>query len=155
MFYAHAQKSEHAQYVLLFYVHAYWLEWTEHAHWRMFCVHTHCHYYFEVRDVNRTLSHIWWRLYLPTFLLSVWLLTLMCIDSLMALARPWSSLPIMIKVIRVGAVSWLATVSISGWGFLQVLFISFSKGPGCLSYIFLITCELPTLIPVGGPTLSV
>ena len=26
MFYMHAQRSEHAQYALLFYVHAYWLE---------------------------------------------------------------------------------------------------------------------------------
>ena len=32
VFCAHAQMSEHAHYALLFYMHAYWLEWTEHAH---------------------------------------------------------------------------------------------------------------------------
>ena len=31
MFFVHAQKSEHAQYALLFCVQAYWLEWTEYA----------------------------------------------------------------------------------------------------------------------------
>ena len=46
--------------------------------------------------LNRTLSHIWWRLYLPIFLLCVGLLTLMYIDSSTVLARPWSSLPIML-----------------------------------------------------------
>ena len=51
----------------------------------------------SVHVLNRTLSHIWWRLYLPTFLLSVWLLTLMYIDSLIVLARPWSSLPIILE----------------------------------------------------------
>ena len=44
MFYAHTQMSEHAQYVLLFYAHAYWLEWTEHAHWRVFYMYAHYHY---------------------------------------------------------------------------------------------------------------
>ena len=33
MFYVHAQMSEHAQYVPLFNVHAYWLGGSEHAHW--------------------------------------------------------------------------------------------------------------------------
>ena len=32
MFCVHAEMSEHVQYALLSYVHAYWLEWTEHAH---------------------------------------------------------------------------------------------------------------------------
>ena len=44
MFYAHAQMvvfSEHAQDVLLFYVHAYWVGGSEHAHWWVFCVHVH------------------------------------------------------------------------------------------------------------------
>ena len=46
----------------------------------------------------RTLSHIWQRLYLPTFLFSVGLLTLMNIDSLIVLARSWSSLLMMLKL---------------------------------------------------------
>ena len=48
--------------------------------------------------LHRTLSHIWWKLYLPTFLLSVGLLTLMNIDSFIVLARPWSSLPMILKL---------------------------------------------------------
>ena len=37
-------------------------------------------------------------LYLPTFLLSVGLLTFVYIDSLMVLAKPWSSLCMMVKL---------------------------------------------------------
>ena len=32
MFYVHPQMSEHAQYALLFYEHAYWLGGTDHTH---------------------------------------------------------------------------------------------------------------------------
>ena len=53
---------------------------------------------FKVRGVKQdSHSHIWWRLYLPTFLMSVGLLTLMYIDSLIILAKPWSSFPMMLK----------------------------------------------------------
>ena len=38
-----------------------------------------------------------------------------------------------------------------GW-FLKVFFESFSKGPRGLPYVFLITCKVPTLKPVDGPT---
>ena len=59
------------------------------------------------------------------------------------------------EVTRVGVVSWNVTVAIDWSGFFQVLFISLPKGPGCLFNIFLIKHELPTLVPVDGPTLSV
>ena len=35
-----------------------------------------------------------------------------------------------------------------------MLFVSFTKGPGGFTYIFIITCEVPTLIPVYGITLG-
>ena len=35
-----------------------------------------------------------------------------------------------------------------------MLFVSFTKGPGGFPYIFIITCEVPTLIPVDGITLG-
>ena len=35
-----------------------------------------------------------------------------------------------------------------------MLFVSFTKGPGGFPYIFIITCEVPTLIPVYGITLG-
>ena len=63
--------------------------------------------------LNRTLSHIRWRLYLPTFLLSVGLLTLMYIDSWIVLARPWSP-PYSVEVLRVGALSCLGAVFMDG-----------------------------------------
>ena len=34
-----------------------------------------------------------------------------------------------------------------------MLFVSFTKGPGGFPYVFIITCEVPTLIPVDGITL--
>ena len=33
-----------------------------------------------------------------------------------------------------------------------MFFESFSKGPRGLPYVFLITCKIPTLEPVDGPT---
>ena len=36
-----------------------------------------------------------------------------------------------------------------------MLFVSFPKGPVCLSYVFLITSELPTLDTSRWPTLPV
>ena len=35
-----------------------------------------------------------------------------------------------------------------------MLFVSFTKGPGGFPYVFIITCEVPTLIPVDGITLG-
>ena len=35
-----------------------------------------------------------------------------------------------------------------------MLLLSFTKGPGGFPYIFIITCEVPTLIPVDGITLE-
>ena len=34
-----------------------------------------------------------------------------------------------------------------------MLFVPFIKGPGGFPYVFIITCEVPTLIPVDGITL--
>ena len=41
----------------------------------------------------------------------------------------------------------------NGRGGLQVLFVSFTKGPGGFPYVFIITALLPTVIPVYGTTL--
>ena len=60
-----------------------------------------------------------------------------------------------IDVLRAGAVSHLGAVHMDGWGFLQVLLVSLSKGPGFLPYVFLIACEFSTLIPTDDPTLPV
>ena len=35
-----------------------------------------------------------------------------------------------------------------------MLFVSFTKSPGGFPYVFIITCEVPTLIPVYGITLG-
>ena len=35
-----------------------------------------------------------------------------------------------------------------------MLFVSFTKSPGGFPYVFIITCEVPTLIPVDGITLG-
>ena len=56
--------------------------------------------------------------------------------------------------ILVNGVVSLVTVVVNGWGVLQVLFVSFTKGPGDFPYVFIITCEVPTLIPVDGITLG-
>ena len=80
MFYVHAQMvvfSKHAQDVLLFYAHAYWVESlsmpTDGCSVCMLIIFAT----FSSGVLNRALSDIWWRLYLPTFFLSVGLLTFM------------------------------------------------------------------------------
>ena len=35
-----------------------------------------------------------------------------------------------------------------------MLFVSFTKGPGGFPYVFIITCEVPTMIPIDGITLG-
>ena len=45
-----------------------------------------------------TLSYIWCKLNFPIFLLNVGLLTVIYIDTLIVLAMPWSSLPIVWKL---------------------------------------------------------
>ena len=73
-------------------------------------------------------------------------------DSLIVLAMPWSSLPIIWKL------SWLVVWPVvllwlcMGEGSLRCSLNLFSKGPGCLSNVFLITHKFPTLKPIDGPT---
>ena len=59
-----------------------------------------CAYLFILSPgvLRRTLFHICSKLNFPTFLFSVVLLTLMYIDSLIVLAIPWFSLPIIWKL---------------------------------------------------------
>ena len=52
-----------------------------------------------------------------------------------------------------GGVACMVTVLMNGWGILQVLFISFTKGPGGFPYVFIITRKVTTLEPINGPTL--
>ena len=56
------------------------------------------------------------------------------------------------EVVLCGSVASDATVVMYRGQFLQVFFESLSKGPSCLSYIFIIPCKFSTLKPVGGPT---
>ena len=58
------------------------------------------------------------------------------------------------EVVLVNGVISLVIVVMNGWGVLQVLFVSFTKGPGGFPYVFIITCEVSTLIPVYGITLG-
>ena len=56
------------------------------------------------------------------------------------------------ECIRVGAMSWNVAMSKDGGGFFDMSFISLPKGPGCLTYGFLITHKLPTLVPIDSTT---
>ena len=95
---------------------------------------------------------MWGKLNLPIFLFNEGLFTLMNMDSLIFLAKSCPSLPIIWKLCWV--VEWpvfLAMVMCRR-GIHQVLFISFSKGHGGLSYVFIITCKVTTLEPIYNPT---
>ena len=105
--------------------------------------------------LKRTLSYIWLRLYLPMFLFNVALLTLMYMASFMVLARPWSSLPMMLKLLVFQSVSSLLDVHMDGRGLFQVLLVSFTQRPWCFPYVLLITGNIPTLVTAYDPTLLV
>ena len=115
-----------------------------------------CTYLLILRPgvLRSTLSHIWCKLNLPMILLSVMLLTLMYMDSFNSSGYVMVLSPYYLEVILCSTVASGVSVIMYRWRILQMLLESFSKGPGGLSYIFLITCKLPTLEPVNGSTFN-
>ena len=61
--------------------------------------------------------------------------------------------PYYFEVIAIYGVVGLVVVMMNGWGVLQVLFVSFTKGPGGFPNIFIITAKVTTLILIDGITL--
>ena len=75
-------------------------------------------------------------------------------DFLIYLEKWCPSLPpYYFEVIVIDRVVGLIIVMMNGWRVLQVLFVSFTKGPGSFPYIPIITARVPTLIPVDGISL--
>ena len=109
--------------------------------------------------LKKTLSHIWFKLYLPMFWFNVGLFTLKKIDSLMVLAYPQSSLPIMLKLSSVMPWPDCWICQWMGEGCLRCSFLFllsfFSKSPGGFPYIFFITVKVVALIAVNYSTFVV
>ena len=61
--------------------------------------------------------------------------------------------PYYFEVVVIDGVVGLIIVVMNRWGVLQVLFLSFTKGPGGFPYVLIITAKVPTLIPINGITL--
>ena len=61
--------------------------------------------------------------------------------------------PYYFEVIVIDGVVGLIIVMMNGGGVLQVLFVSFTKGPGGFPYVLIITANVPTLISIDGITL--
>ena len=61
--------------------------------------------------------------------------------------------PYYLEVIMTGGVACMATVLMNVWGVLQVLFVSFTKGPGGFPYVFIIKWEVTILEPINSSTL--
>ena len=74
-------------------------------------------------------------------------------DSLIFLAKLCPSLPIIWKLISLVGWPGLVAVVMNGRGGLQVLFVSFTKGPGGFPYVFIIAAYVTTLVPIDGTTL--
>ena len=90
--------------------------------------------------LSRTLSQIWDRLNLPMLLFKVGLLTLMKMDSFIFLAKLCPSLPpYYLEVVLAGGIACLVAMMMNGRGGLQVLFVSFTKGPGGFPYVLITT----------------
>ena len=78
----------------------------------------------------------------------------MNIDSFILLARPWSSLPMMLKLSGVVLCPVWVICMWMGEGSLRCS-LNLSKGPGGFPYVFLITCKFPTLVVIYRSTLLV
>ena len=63
-------------------------------------------------------------------------------------------LPYYLEVILTSRVACMIAVMVNGWGVLQVLFESVSKGPGGFPYVFIITGKVTTLELVYGSTFA-
>ena len=109
---------------------------------------------FKVRPgvLHKTLSCMWGKLNFPIFLFKVGLFTLINMDSLIFLAKPCPSLPIIWKFCWVVGCPVLLLWWIYRGEILQVLLESFTKGPGGFPYVFIITGKVTTLKPIYGPT---
>ena len=77
-----------------------WFKWVGVLGWLELACPTACACLFKVRPgvLSKTLSHIWVKLNVPIFLFNVGLFTLINIDSLIYLAMPCPSLPIIWKL---------------------------------------------------------
>ena len=60
--------------------------------------------------------------------------------------------PYYLKVILTSRMACIVAMMMYREGILQVLFESFSKGPGGFPYVFIITGKVTTLEPIYGPT---
>ena len=61
--------------------------------------------------------------------------------------------PYYLEVIMVSGMACLGVMVVDGRGGLQVLFVSFTKGPGGFPYAFIITAKVTTLVSIDGTTL--
>ena len=62
--------------------------------------------------------------------------------------------PYYLKVILTSRLACVIAMMMYKGGILQVLFASFSKDPGDISYVFIITGKVTTLEPINGPTFA-
>ena len=62
--------------------------------------------------------------------------------------------PYDLKVILTSRMTCIVAMMMYRGGILQVLFKSFSKGPGGFPYVFFITGKLATLEPIYGTTFA-
>ena len=101
---------------------------------------TACAWLFKVRPsvLSKTLSHMWGKLNLPIFLF----------NSNLNHALP----SLLFESFLPSGVVCIVTMMMYRGRILQVLFESFSKGPGSFPYVF-ITGEVTTLKSIYGPLL--
>ena len=62
--------------------------------------------------------------------------------------------PYYLKVILTSRIGCVVAMMMYRGRILQVLFESFSKGPGGFLYVFIITSKVTTLEPIYGPTFA-
>ena len=94
---------------------------------------------------------MWGKLNLPIFLFTVGLFTLINADSLTFLTKPCPP-SLLFGSFVAGGMTCITAMMMYRERVLQVLYESFSKGPGGFPYVFIITGEVTTLEPVYGPT---
>ena len=89
------------------------------------------------------------------FWFNVGLFTIMKIDSLMVLACPQSSLPMMLKLSSVMVWPVCCMCLWMGEGCFRCSFLPSPKGPGSFPYVLFMTVEVVTLVAIYDSTFVV
>ena len=102
--------------------------------------------------LNKTLSHIWLKLYLSNVLVQIWIVNSNVDWFLDGSCLPPVLLAYYTEAIVLHGMTCLLDVHMDRRGMFQIFFVSFPQVPGYLFYVLLIACYVCTFVTVDNST---